>query len=239
MALLEIRDLCVNYGPIQAVRNINMDVDEGSIVALLGANGAGKTTTLRTISGVIKPASGSVKFDGNEIGGRRASRVARLGVNMSPEGRLIFNELSVEENLRAGAYCIRSRAETERNMKRVLTLFPRLEERLKQHAGTLSGGEQQMLAVGRALMSRPKLMMLDEPSLGLAPLVVQDIFSIIREINRQGVTVLLIEQNANMALKIADLAYVLETGHITMSGTGAELLANEKVKEAYLGKHRN
>ena len=235
MALLEIRDLCVNYGPIQAVRNINMDVDEGSIVALLGANGAGKTTTLRTISGVIKPASGSVKFDGNEIGGRRASRVARLGVNMSPEGRLIFNELSVEENLRAGAYCIRSRAETERNMKRVLTLFPRLEERLKQHAGTLSGGEQQMLAIGRALMSKPRLIMLDEPSMGLAPLLVSQIFSIIRELKDTGVTILLVEQNARMALRIADRAYVLETGRVKLSDSADALLNNDEVQKAYLG----
>lgn len=235
MALLEIRDLCVNYGPIQAVRNINMDVDEGSIVALLGANGAGKTTTLRTISGVIKPASGSVKFDGNEIGGRRASRVARLGVNMSPEGRLIFNELSVEENLRAGAYCIRSRAETERNMKRVLTLFPRLEERLKQHAGTLSGGEQQMLAMGRALMSKPKLLMLDEPSMGLAPILVEQIFEIILKLNQTGTTILLVEQNAQMALSIANRAYVLETGHIVKEGSADTLMHDDAVRKAYLG----
>ena len=235
MALLEIRDLCVNYGPIQAVRNINMDVDEGSIVALLGANGAGKTTTLRTISGVIKPASGSVKFDGNEIGGRRASRVARLGVNMSPEGRLIFNELSVEENLRAGAYCIRSRAETERNMKRVLTLFPRLEERLKQHAGTLSGGEQQMLAIARALMADPKVLLLDEPSLGLAPLLVRSIFDSVRKINRQGVTVILVEQNARAALKLASRGYVIEVGRVVMEDASEALLANPDVQAAYLG----
>ena len=238
MALLEIRDLCVNYGPIQAVRNINMDVDEGSIVALLGANGAGKTTTLRTISGVIKPASGSVKFDGNEIGGRRASRVARLGVNMSPEGRLIFNELSVEENLRAGAYCIRSRAETERNMKRVLTLFPRLEERLKQHAGTLSGGEQQMLAISRALMASPKLLLLDEPSLGLAPLIIRDIFRALQEIRAEGTTILIVEQNALATLKIADMAYVLELGRISMNGPANVLIKDEKLIEAYLGNKK-
>lgn len=236
MALLEIRDLCVNYGPIQAVRNINMDVDEGSIVALLGANGAGKTTTLRTISGVIKPASGSVKFDGNEIGGRRASRVARLGVNMSPEGRLIFNELSVEENLRAGAYCIRSRAETERNMKRVLTLFPRLEERLKQHAGTLSGGEQQMLAIARALISSPRMLLLDEPSMGLSPLFVEEVFEIIQELRDGGMTILLVEQNAGMALEIADYAYALETGKIVIEGTGEEMMRNEEVRKAYLAE---
>lgn len=238
MALLEIRDLCVNYGPIQAVRNINMDVDEGSIVALLGANGAGKTTTLRTISGVIKPASGSVKFDGNEIGGRRASRVARLGVNMSPEGRLIFNELSVEENLRAGAYCIRSRTETERNMKRVLTLFPRLEERLKQHAGTLSGGEQQMLAISRALMASPKLLLLDEPSLGLAPLIIRDIFRALQEIRAEGTTILIVEQNALATLKIADRAYVLELGRISMEGRADVLIHDEKLIEAYLGNKK-
>ena len=238
MALLEIRDLCVNYGPIQAVRNINMDVDEGSIVALLGANGAGKTTTLRTISGVIKPASGSVKFDGNEIGGRRVSRVARLGVNMSPEGRLIFNELSVEENLRAGAYCIRSRTETERNMKRVLTLFPRLEERLKQHAGTLSGGEQQMLAISRALMASPKLLLLDEPSLGLAPLIIRDIFRALQEIRAEGTTILIVEQNALATLKIADRAYVLELGRISMEGRADVLIHDEKLIEAYLGNKK-
>lgn len=239
MALLEIRDLCVNYGPIQAVRNINMDVDEGSIVALLGANGAGKTTTLRTISGVIKPASGSVKFDGNEIGGRRASRVARLGVNMSPEGRLIFNELSVEENLRAGAYCIRSRTETERNMKRVLTLFPRLEERLKQHAGTLSGGEQQMLAISRALMASPKLLLLDEPSLGLAPLIIRDIFRALQEIRAEGTTILIVEQNALATLKIADRAYVLELGRISMEGRADVLIHDERLIEAYLGNKKS
>ena len=236
MALLEIRDLCVNYGPIQAVRNINMDVDEGSIVALLGANGAGKTTTLRTISGVIKPASGSVKFDGNEIGGRRASRVARLGVNMSPEGRLIFNELSVEENLRAGAYCIRSRAETERNMKRVLTLFPRLEERLKQHAGTLSGGEQQMLAIARGMMAEPRLLLLDEPSLGLAPIIVKQVFSLIAQIREMGYTIVLVEQNAQQAMRLSDHTYVLENGCIRIDGTSEEMLANKDVIEAYLGE---
>lgn len=235
MALLEIRDLRVNYGPIQAIRGIDMDVEEGSIVALLGANGAGKTTTLRTVSGVIKPASGSIKFAGQELCGRRASKIARMGVNMSPEGRLIFNELSVEENLRAGAYCIRSRAEAENNMKRVLQLFPRLEERLRQHAGTLSGGEQQMLAIGRALMGNPRMLLLDEPSMGLSPLLVEEIFRIIEDVNRSGVTVLLVEQNAKKALEIADRAYVLETGSIAMSGAAAELANDEKVRKAYLG----
>ena len=187
---------------------------------------------------MIKPASGSVKFDGNEIGGRRASRVARLGVNMSPEGRLIFNELSVEENLRAGAYCIRSRAETERNMKRVLTLFPRLEERLKQHAGTLSGGEQQMLAISRALMASPKLLLLDEPSLGLAPLIIRDIFRALQEIRAEGTTILIVEQNALATLKIADRAYVLELGRISMEGRADVLIHDEKLIEAYLGNKK-
>lgn len=239
MALLEIRDLCVNYGPIQAVRGVNMDVEEGSIVALLGANGAGKTTTLRTISGVIKPASGSVRFDGSEIGGRRANRVARLGINMSPEGRLIFNELSVEENLRAGAYRIRSRAEMERNMKRALQLFPRLEERLRQRAGTLSGGEQQMLAISRALMASPKLLLLDEPSLGLAPLIIKDIFHALQEIRAEGTTILIVEQNALATLKIADRAYVLELGRISMEGRADVLIHDEKLIEAYLGNKKS
>ena len=239
MALLEIRDLCVNYGPIQAVRGVNMDVEEGSIVALLGANGAGKTTTLRTISGVIKPASGSVRFGGSEIGGRRASRVARLGINMSPEGRLIFNELSVEENLRVGAYCIRSRAEMERNMKRALQLFPRLEERLRQRAGTLSGGEQQMLAISRALMASPKLLLLDEPSLGLAPLIIRDIFHALQEIRAEGTTILIVEQNALATLKIADRAYVLELGRISMEGRADVLIHDERLIEAYLGNKKS
>ena len=239
MALLEIRDLCVNYGPIQAVRGVNMDVEEGSIVALLGANGAGKTTTLRTISGVIKPASGSVRFDGSEIGGRRANRVARLGINMSPEGRLIFNELSVAENLRAGAYCIRSRAEMERNMKRALQLFPRLEERLRQRAGTLSGGEQQMLAISRALMASPKLLLLDEPSLGLAPLIIRDIFHALQEIRAEGTTILIVEQNALATLKIADRAYVLELGRISMEGRADVLIHDERLIEAYLGNKKS
>ena len=239
MALLEIRDLCVNYGPIQAVRGVNMDVEEGSIVALLGANGAGKTTTLRTISGVIKPASGSVRFGGSEIGGRRASRVARLGINMSPEGRLIFNELSVEENLRAGAYCIRSRAEMERNMKRALQLFPRLEERRRQRAGTLSGGEQQMLAISRALMASPKLLLLDEPSLGLAPLIIRDIFHALQEIRAEGTTILIVEQNALATLKIADRAYVLELGRMSMEGRADVLIHDERLIEAYLGNKKS
>ena len=221
----------------EAVKGISFEVPDGKIVTLIGANGAGKSTTLRTISGLVKAQSGSIQWNGEELLGKPIDRIISAGIAMSPEGRRVFADMTVLENLKIGAYLRRDRAEIQRDLEWVYDLSPRLKERSWQLAGTLSGGEQQMLAVGRALMSRPRLMMLDEPSLGLAPLVVQDIFSIIREINRQGVTVLLIEQNANMALKTADLAYVLETGSITLSGTGAELLANEKVKEAYLGKH--
>ena len=236
--MLKIQDLRVSYGGIHALRGIDLEVPDGKIVTLIGANGAGKSTTLRTITGLVKAEGGSIQWNGEELLGKSIDKIVSAGIAMSPEGRRVFADLTVLENLRIGAYLRRDKDGIAKDLKRVYELFPRLEERSWQLAGTLSGGEQQMLAVGRALMSRPKLMMLDEPSLGLAPLVVQDIFSIIREINRQGMTVLLIEQNANMALKIADVAYVLETGRITMSGTGAELLANEKVKEAYLGKHR-
>ena len=235
--MLKIENLHVSYGGIQALRGISLEVPDGKIVTLIGANGAGKSTTLRTITGLVKAASGSIQWNGEELLGKSIDKIVGSGIAMSPEGRRVFADMSVLENLRIGAYLRKDKAEIEKDVQWVYSLFPRLEERSWQLAGTLSGGEQQMLAVGRALMSRPKLMMLDEPSLGLAPLVVQDIFSIIREINKQGVTVLLIEQNANMALKIADLAYVLETGNITISGTGAELLANEKVREAYLGKN--
>ena len=236
--MLKIQDLRVSYGGIHALRGIDLEVPDGKIVTLIGANGAGKSTTLRTITGLVKAEGGSIQWNGEELLGKSIDKIVSAGIAMSPEGRRVFADLTVLENLRIGAYLRRDKDGIAKDLKRVYELFPRLEERSWQLAGTLSGGEQQMLAVGRALMSRPKLMMLDEPSLGLAPLVVQDIFSIIREINRQGMTVLLIEQNANMALKIADLAYVLETGRITMSGTGEELLADEKVKEAYLGKHR-
>ncbi len=235
--MLKIENLHVSYGGIQALRGISLEVPDGKIVTLIGANGAGKSTTLRTITGLVKASSGSIQWNGGELLGKPIDKIVGAGIAMSPEGRRVFADMSVLENLRIGAYLRKDKAEIEKDVQWVYSLFPRLEERSWQLAGTLSGGEQQMLAVGRALMSRPKLMMLDEPSLGLAPLVVQDIFSIIGEINKQGVTVLLIEQNANMALKIADLAYVLETGNITMSGTGAELLANEKVREAYLGKN--
>ena len=237
--MLKIDELKVRYGGIEAVKGITFEVPERKIVTLIGANGAGKSTTLRTIAGLVRPAAGRIHLQGEDITGLSPDRIVPKGITLVPEGRRVFPDLTVLENLRIGAYLRTDKDSVEEDIQWVYELFPRLQERSWQAAGTLSGGEQQMLAVGRALMSRPKLMMLDEPSLGLAPLVVQDIFSIIREINHQGVTILLIEQNANMALKIADLAYVLETGKITMSGTGAELLANEKVKEAYLGKHKN
>jgi len=235
--MLKIDGLRVNYGGIEAVKGLTFEVPERQIVTLIGANGAGKSTILRTIAGLVKPASGRIHLQSEDITGISPDRIVSKGITLVPEGRHVFPDLTVLENLKIGAYLRKD--SLEEDLDWVYSLFPRLKERSWQAAGTLSGGEQQMLAVGRALMSRPKLMMMDEPSLGLAPLVVQDIFSIIGEINRQGVTILLIEQNANMALKIADLAYVLETGNITLSGTGAELLADEKVKEAYLGKHKN
>lgn len=236
--MLKIRNLNTYYGAIHALKGIDLDVPEGKIVTLVGSNGAGKSTTVLSATGILKVAEGSViELNGENIANMGPHKIVKRGVSLSPEGREVFPSLTVEENLRLGAFPVRNQKKMiSDGYERVCQLFPRLKERLKQQAGTLSGGEQQMLAVGRALMSRPKLLLLDEPSLGLAPLVVQDIFSIIREINKQGVTVLLVEQNANMALKIADLAYVLETGTITMSGTGAELLADQRVKEAYLGK---
>ncbi len=236
--MLKIENLQVAYGGIQALRGIDMEVPDGKIVTLIGANGAGKSTTLRTISGLVKAKAGSVTYDGQELLGKPINAVLEAGIAQVPEGRRVFANLTVLENLMAGAYLRKDKEGIQKDIQWVYELFPRLQERSWQLAGTLSGGEQQMLAVGRGLMSRPKVLMMDEPSLGLAPLVVQGIFDIIREINKQGVTILLIEQNANMALKTADLAYVLETGRITMSGTGAELLADETVKEAYLGKKR-
>ena len=232
--LLRIDNLKVNYGGIEAVKGVTLSVEEGQIVTLIGANGAGKSTILRTIAGLVKPASGNVSFLGEDITGKDATDIVMRGITMAPEGRRIFPDMTVDENLRIGAYLRTDDISPEK--ERVYELFPRLKEREWQAGGTLSGGEQQMLAVGRALMAKPKLMMLDEPSLGLAPLVVKSIFEIIEEINRQGVTILLIEQNANMALRVAHSAYVLETGNITMHGTGAELLADERIKEAYLGK---
>ena len=231
--ILKITDLRVNYGGIEAVKGISFDVPEGKIVTLIGANGAGKSSTLRTISGLVKPKSGAIEFKGQDITGKDPTAIMQSGITLVPEGRRIFPDLTVQENLRVGAYIRKD--DISYDLDWVYGLFPRLKERSWQAGGTLSGGEQQMLAVARALMSRPKIIMMDEPSLGLAPLIVRDIFSIIKEINRQGVTVLLIEQNANMALKTADIGYVMETGTITMSGTGAELLENKAVKDAYLG----
>lgn len=234
--MLSINDLHVSYGGIKALRGVSIEVPDGQIVTLIGANGAGKSTLLRTISGLNKPESGSIQFDGKELTSLHIDKICGEGISLVPEGRHVFADLTVAENLKIGAYLRNDKAEIEKDMGWVYELFPILKERSWQFAGTLSGGEQQMLAVGRALMSRPKLIMMDEPSLGLAPLIVQQIFSIITEINKQGVTILLIEQNANMALKVCDNAYVLETGVVTMHGSGTELLANEKVKEAYLGK---
>ena len=234
--MLKIQDLKVSYGGIQALRGISLEVPDGEIVTLIGANGAGKSTTLRTITGLVKAESGSIQWNGEELLGKSIDKIVAAGIAMSPEGRRVFADLTVLENLKLGAYLRKDKAEIEKDLKWVFELFPRLEERSWQSAGTLSGGEQQMLAVGRALMSRPKLMMMDEPSLGLAPIVVRGIFDIIKEINRQGVTILLIEQNANMALQTADLAYVMETGQITLSGPGRELMKNEAIKKAYLGK---
>ena len=231
--ILEIRDLQVRYGGIEAVKGISFDVPEGEIVTLIGANGAGKSSTLRAISGLVKPASGNILFQGDDITGKDANEIVSKGVILVPEGRRIFPDLTVLENLKIGAYLRKD--DISEDLKWVYDLFPRLKERSWQAGGTLSGGEQQMLAVGRALMSRPKVIMMDEPSLGLAPIIVKGIFDIIKEINKQGVTVLLIEQNANMALKTAHRGYVLETGRVTLTGSGQELMSNEAVKAAYLG----
>lgn len=236
--MLKIQDLFVCYGGIEAVKGISLEVPEGNIVTLIGANGAGKSTTLRTIAGLVKPKSGSITYFGEDITNTPTESLVKKGITLVPEGRRVFPDLSVEENLKIGAY-LRRGEDLSEDFKWIYDLFPRLKERSWQPAGTLSGGEQQMLAVGRALMSHPKLMMMDEPSLGLAPLVVQGIFDIIKEVHKQGVTILLIEQNANMALRAADYGYVLETGSIKMEDTGAALLANEDVKAAYLGKKKH
>ncbi len=237
MALLEVRNLQVNYGPIQAVKGIDLDVEKGTIVALLGANGAGKTTTLRAITGMVK-AYGSVRLGEAEILGQRGYKTARLGVNMSPEGRLIFAGLTVEENLKAGAYCLKNAKQYQQNMDRVQELFPILRERRRQQAGTLSGGEQQMLAIARALMADPKILLLDEPSLGLAPLIIQDIFKTLQAIRAEGTTILMVEQNALSTLKIADYGYVMELGKISMHGPASRLIRDDRLIEAYLGNKK-
>lgn len=236
--MLRISDLHVSYGGIKALRGINLEVPDGKIVTLIGANGAGKSTLLRSISGLVKPQAGSIRLDNKELIWSPINKICAEGIALSPEGRHVFSDLTVLENLMIGAYLRKDKEEIQRDLEWIYELFPRLKERNWQFAGTLSGGEQQMLAVGRALMSRPKILMLDEPSLGLAPLIVQHIFEIIREINKKGVTILLVEQNANMALKTADIAYVLETGEIVLEGSGKELLENPTVREAYLGKKK-
>ena len=233
--LLQVEDINVYYGAIHAIKGISFEVFPDEIVTLIGANGAGKSTTLNTIAGLLRPRSGRIILEGKDLATIPASRIVSQGMALCPEGRRIFQQMTVRENLEMGGYT-RPKSEIPASLEEMFTRFPRLKEREKQIAGTLSGGEQQMLAVGRALMAKPKVMMMDEPSLGLAPLVVKDIFSIIRRINDDGVTVLLIEQNANAALKIADRGYVLQTGNVTMTGTGMELLNDESIKEAYLGK---
>lgn len=232
--MLKINDLHVSYGGIRAIRGVSLEIPDKKIVTLIGANGAGKSTTLRTVAGLVKPDSVSIELDGEELTGKSPNEIIERGIALVPEGRRVFSNLTVLENIKIGGYLRKDSLDSD--IKKMYDLFPILKERNWQQAGTLSGGEQQMLAVARALMSKPKIIMMDEPSLGLAPLIVRDIFDIIKEINNQGVTVLLIEQNANMALKIADKAYVMETGKITMTGTGAELLADEDIRKAYLGK---
>ncbi|MCI8559232.1 MAG: ABC transporter ATP-binding protein [Lachnospiraceae bacterium] len=235
--MLEVKNLHVAYGGIQAVKDISFDVPKGEVVTLIGANGAGKSSTLRSIVGLVKPESGSIQFESTELAGLSTDQIVSKGITLVPEGRRVFPDLTVLENLKIGAYMRKD--SLDEDLKWVHDLFPRLKERSWQLAGTLSGGEQQMLAIGRALMSKPDLIMMDEPSLGLAPIIVQGVFDIIREINKQGVTILLVEQNANMALKAANKGYVMETGRITLTGTGMELLENEEVKAAYLGKAKD
>lgn len=233
--MLKIEEIAVYYGAIQALKNVSLEVEEGAIVTLIGANGAGKTTTLKTISGISKPRTGKITFKGQDITRTPAQQIVGMGISQVPEGRRVFPSMSVMENLEMGAYLRRDKQGINQDLEMVFERFPRLLERKKQLAGTLSGGEQQMLAIGRALMSKPQLLLLDEPSMGLAPLLVKEIFSIIKDINERGTTVLLVEQNANMALSIADQAYVLETGQIVLAGAASELARSPQVKKAYLG----
>ncbi|MCW5764510.1 MAG: ABC transporter ATP-binding protein [Phycisphaeraceae bacterium] len=235
MPLLEVKNLSVAYGAIKALHGVDLSVEQGQILTLIGCNGAGKTTTLRAISGMVRPSAGQVLLDGKPVTGLKPHEIVRLGMSHCPEGRGIFANLTVDENLALGAFMRRDHAAVNQDRQRVFTLFPRLKERLKQNAGTLSGGEQQMLAIGRALLARPRLLLLDEPSLGLAPQLVQTIFRIITEINQQGVTILLVEQNAHMALNVAHRAVVLETGAVAMSGDAKALASSDEVKKAYLG----
>ena len=233
--MLTVNDINVFYGAIHAIKGVSLEVNKGEIVTLIGANGAGKSTILRTISGLLKPKTGSIQFEGQEIAGMPAHEIVKTGISQVPEGRRIFAEMSVLENLELGAFTRKDKDGIKADMELVFNRFPRLKERIGQLAGTLSGGEQQMLAMGRALMSRPRLLLLDEPSMGLAPLLIKEIFAIIQDINKTGTTVLLVEQNANMALSIAHRAYVLETGRITLSGDAKELAASDEVRKAYLG----
>ena len=235
MALLEVKDLRVSYGVIEAIKGISFEVNEGEIVTLIGANGAGKTTTMQSIMGLIHPKSGTITFDGADIFGMSTHKILRLGMTQVPEGRRIFSELTVYKNLLMGAYIEKNREKIKKDMEEIYEIFPRLYERRTQVAGTLSGGEQQMLAMGRAMMSHPRLLMLDEPSMGLSPLLVDQIFSMIKKFHDNGTTILLVEQNAGKSLAISDRAYVLETGRIVLSGTGRELMESEEVKKAYLG----
>ena len=235
MAMLEVKDLQVYYGVIQALKGISFHVNQGEVIALIGANGAGKTTTLQTLTGILSPKSGSIVFEGKDLTRTPAHKIVEMGMAHVPEGRRVFADMSVYENLLLGAYTRKDKAEIAESLAGVYKRFPRLEERKGQRAGTLSGGEQQMLAMGRALMSKPRIILMDEPSMGLSPLLVQEIFSIIKEVNAQGITVLLVEQNAKMALKVANRAYVLETGKIKLSGDAQELLHNDEVRKAYLG----
>lgn len=236
MAMLEVKDLDVYYGNIKALKGVSLEVNEGEIVSLIGANGAGKTTTLQTISGIIRPKRGSIIFQGKDITKERAHNMCRLGISQVPEGRRIFSNLTVSDNIKLGAFSIKESYESlGEARKKFYDRFPRMRERKKQLAGTLSGGEQQMLAIGRAIMSKPKLLIMDEPSMGLSPIFVKEIFETIKELNKEGVTILLVEQNAKMALSISDRAYVIETGVIKMSGKATDLANNEEVKKAYLG----
>lgn len=234
--MIKIDDLVVAYGGIEALKGISLEVPSGKIVTLVGANGAGKSTTLKSIVGLVKPKSGSIDYEGTDLTKLNTERMVEKGIALVPEGRRVFADLTVLENLKIGAYTRKDAKGIAEDLEKVYSLFPRLKERTWQLAGTLSGGEQQMLAIGRALMSRPKLIMMDEPSLGLAPIIVKELFGIIKKINEEGMTVLLIEQNANAALKIADIGYIMETGKITLSGSGQELLANDEIKKAYLGE---
>lgn len=237
MSMLSIQDLNVYYGSIHALKGVSLEVNEGEIVTLIGANGAGKSTLLKTLSGLLKPKEGTISYQDSIISGKPAQTIVKMGVSQVPEGRRVFADMSVEENIELGAYLRKDKAEIEKDFKKVYSIFPRLYERRKQTAGTLSGGEQQMLAMGRAIMARPKLLLLDEPSMGLAPLMVKTIFETVKDINAAGTTILLVEQNAHIALSIADRGYVIETGRVILSGTAAELQASEEVKNAYLGSH--